>query len=306
MPRTGESDDGQWGYLDHALGSDTLTTQVAGVEDWHINVDEPSVLDYNTNFKSAGQVTSLYAPDQFRDLRRRPSGRRPQPRQRSPRHGCADDRWPDAGGTAVSLSTSFTDADRIDTHTATIDWGDGTASTAGVVTEAAGAGTVTSSHVYAAAGLYPVTVSLSDGYNTVTSSTRAVVFDPTAGFLTGGGWFQSPAGALVTNPAAAGKAKIDVSVKYTTPTAPSGSFTLSLDGVRFALATTSIDWLVVSGDTGTFAGPATVNGQPGYRVEATAVDRGSSDTMKVVVRDASGTVVYDSGTQRVQGQLKLH
>lgn len=58
--------DGQWGYLDHALASASLFTQVTGVTEWHINADEPSVLDYNTNFKSAGQLVSLYAPDQFR------------------------------------------------------------------------------------------------------------------------------------------------------------------------------------------------------------------------------------------------
>ena len=34
--------------------------------EYHINADEPSVLDYNTNFKSAGQLISLYNPDQFR------------------------------------------------------------------------------------------------------------------------------------------------------------------------------------------------------------------------------------------------
>jgi predicted extracellular nuclease len=58
--------DGQWGYLDHALGSASITPQVKGVADYHINADEPSVLDYNTEFKSAGQIVSLYAPDQFR------------------------------------------------------------------------------------------------------------------------------------------------------------------------------------------------------------------------------------------------
>ena len=58
--------DGQWGYLDHALASASLLTQVSGVADYHINADEPSVLDYNTNFKSAGQIISLYAPDEFR------------------------------------------------------------------------------------------------------------------------------------------------------------------------------------------------------------------------------------------------
>jgi len=58
--------DGQWGYLDHALGSATIVAQVAGVGDYHINSDEPSVLDYNDDFKSAGQILSLYNADQFR------------------------------------------------------------------------------------------------------------------------------------------------------------------------------------------------------------------------------------------------
>ena len=54
------------GYLDHALASPTLAVQVVGVSEWHINADEPGALDYNDNFKSAGQVTSLYAADPFR------------------------------------------------------------------------------------------------------------------------------------------------------------------------------------------------------------------------------------------------
>ena len=58
--------DGQWGYLDYALASPSLAGQVTGAADYHINADEPSVLDYNTNFKSAGQIDSLFAPDEFR------------------------------------------------------------------------------------------------------------------------------------------------------------------------------------------------------------------------------------------------
>jgi hypothetical protein len=58
--------DGQWGYLDHALASPSLRPQVSGQGDYHINADEPSVLDYNTDFKTPGQVASLYAPDPFR------------------------------------------------------------------------------------------------------------------------------------------------------------------------------------------------------------------------------------------------
>ncbi|MDD5277516.1 MAG: ExeM/NucH family extracellular endonuclease [Methylovulum sp.] len=58
--------DGQWGYLDHALASSSLASQVQDVLEWHINSDEPSVLDYNTNFKTARQLASLYAADAFR------------------------------------------------------------------------------------------------------------------------------------------------------------------------------------------------------------------------------------------------
>ncbi len=58
--------DGQWGSLDFALASPSLAAQVTGADKFHINADEPSVLDYNTNFKSLAQLASLYAPDQFR------------------------------------------------------------------------------------------------------------------------------------------------------------------------------------------------------------------------------------------------
>ena len=58
--------DGQWGYLDHGFGSPTVVSQVTGIGEYHINSDEPSVLDYNTDFKTPNLIASLYAPDQFR------------------------------------------------------------------------------------------------------------------------------------------------------------------------------------------------------------------------------------------------
>ncbi|WP_395726974.1 ExeM/NucH family extracellular endonuclease [Nakamurella sp.] len=57
--------DGQAGYLDHVLASASLSGQVAGAGEWHINADEPDVLDYDTSFKPAAQ-DALYAPDAFR------------------------------------------------------------------------------------------------------------------------------------------------------------------------------------------------------------------------------------------------
>ena len=58
--------DGESGYLDHALASPTLAPQVTGVTDWHINADEPTVLDYNVEFKTAGQISSFYSTEPYR------------------------------------------------------------------------------------------------------------------------------------------------------------------------------------------------------------------------------------------------
>jgi predicted extracellular nuclease len=58
--------DGESGYLDHALASASLAGQVSDVTEWHINPDEPTALDYNTNFKSPGQIASLYDPGPYR------------------------------------------------------------------------------------------------------------------------------------------------------------------------------------------------------------------------------------------------
>lgn len=57
---------GQWGYLDHALASASLTSQISGAADYHINADEPTVLDYNSEFKSPAQLINLYSADEFR------------------------------------------------------------------------------------------------------------------------------------------------------------------------------------------------------------------------------------------------
>ena len=58
--------DGQWGRLDYAFASPSLAAQVTGAAAWHINADEPSVLDYETSFKSTAQLSELYAPSPFR------------------------------------------------------------------------------------------------------------------------------------------------------------------------------------------------------------------------------------------------
>jgi hypothetical protein len=65
-------------------------------------------------------------------------------------------------GTPVSESASFTDAGQNDTHTCTIDWGDGSPVAAGTVTESNGSGTCTGSHTYSTGGSRTITVGVSD------------------------------------------------------------------------------------------------------------------------------------------------
>jgi len=57
---------GLFGYLDHALASSALVNKVMDAGEWHINADEPRVLDYNVEYKSDTQVDDFYADDAYR------------------------------------------------------------------------------------------------------------------------------------------------------------------------------------------------------------------------------------------------
>jgi hypothetical protein len=54
--------DEAFGELDHALATKSMNNQVSGTIIWHINADEPTVIDYNTEFKTQ----DLYAPTPYR------------------------------------------------------------------------------------------------------------------------------------------------------------------------------------------------------------------------------------------------
>ncbi len=52
---------GQLGYLDYALSSPTLTPQVTGITEWHINADEVPVFDYNNTLDDGAGEASFEA-----------------------------------------------------------------------------------------------------------------------------------------------------------------------------------------------------------------------------------------------------
>ena len=58
--------DGESGSLDHAFANAKLMAQIADVTEWHINADEPLILDYNEEFKSDVAKANFYAPSAYR------------------------------------------------------------------------------------------------------------------------------------------------------------------------------------------------------------------------------------------------
>ena len=78
-------------------------------------------------------------------------------------------------GETVTVSGSFTDVGVLDTHVASVDWGDGNV-TPGTVVQGAGSGTYSAGHVYGSGGVYTVIVTITDDDTGSTSaSTQAVM-----------------------------------------------------------------------------------------------------------------------------------
>ena len=57
----------------------------------------------------------------------------------------------------VSITATFTDVGLLDTHTARLDWGDGSVPQPATILEADGSGTIDASHAYSEGGLYTIT-----------------------------------------------------------------------------------------------------------------------------------------------------
>jgi len=113
---------------------------------------------------------------------------------------------PVAKGSAAAVTGTFNGSGAASSYTATWDWGDGTTSGGAVILNG-GTGTVTGNHPYTAAGVYRVKLKVSGPTGWTEMTYRfVVVYDPAAGFVTGGGWINSPAGAYAAVPTLVGRA----------------------------------------------------------------------------------------------------
>jgi PKD repeat protein len=205
--------------------------------------------------------------------------------------------------TAISTSADFTDPGILDTHTAVWDWGDGTTSD-GAVNETDGSGTATGSHSYSAAGVYTVTLTVTDKDGDSGTSTYQfiVVYDPTGGFVTGGGWINSPEGAYVPDSALAGKANFGFVSKYKKgATTPTGNTEFQFKAGDLNFHSDSYEWLVIAGHKAKYKGTGTINGSGNYGFMLSAIDEKltpSTDVdlfrIKIWDKDAGDAVIYDN------------
>jgi hypothetical protein len=160
----------------------------------------------------------------------------------------------------------------------------------------------------AAPGIYPLGLTVDDGHGgTGTASTTVVVYDPAVGFVTGGGWFASPAGAYTADPTLTGKATFGFVSKYLKgTTVPSGTTAFEFSAGDLQFTSTSYDWLVVNqgGSNAQFKGRGTINGAGDNLFMTWASDR-TPDTFRIRIwtEDAAGveTVIYDNGTEQPLG-----
>ncbi|MDY6958869.1 MAG: PKD domain-containing protein, partial [Halobacteriota archaeon] len=199
----------------------------------------------------------------------------------------------------VDLNAEFTDIGIEDTHDATISWGDGNFDILSDVTSP-----IIESHTYALPGVYTITLTVMD--DDIGSDSEVfmyvVVYDPNDGFVTGGGWINSPEGAYVPDPDLTGKATFGFVSKYKKGASePTGNTEFQFHAAGLNFHSSSYDWLVIAGHKAKYKGTGTINGEGNYGFMISAIDEKltpSTDVdkfrIKIWDKDNADTIVYDN------------
>jgi len=171
------------------------------------------------------------------------------------------------------------------------------------------------------AGVYTVKASVDTLPECLTAEAFLAVYDTTAGFVTGGGWINSPAGAYVADSGLTGKATFGFVSKYKKgANVPTGQTEFQFKVADFSFRSTSYDWLVVAGTTkAQFKGTGTINGIGDYGFMLTAIDgetKDNPDKFRIKIWDKStDTIIYDNkidskdtdvGTELGGGNIIIH
>jgi hypothetical protein len=138
------------------------------------------------------------------------------------------------------------------------------------------------------------------------------IYDPTAGFVTGGGWINSPSDACRmpgvcidaqgNSLGITGKANFGFNAKYKKgATVPDGNAEFQFQAGNLNFSSIDFQWLVIQGGSSAqFKGTGTINGSGKYNFMVTAVDGDATngtkkpDSFRMKITNLDGTVVYDN------------
>jgi ELWxxDGT repeat protein len=206
---------------------------------------------------------------------------------------------PLALGNSATLSVAYVAGGDPAAVTVTFLWDDGTQT----VVSPSSPGAASATRVYTAAGVYGVTVRVADeaGNTAEARFEYVVVYDPAAGFVTGGGWILSPPGAYTADPSLTGKANFGFVSQYKKgATVPTGETEFEFSTAKFHFHSKSYQWLVISGPLAQYKGTGYLEDGPTCGFLLTANDGqvaggGGIDKFRIKIWDlTSGVILYDN------------
>jgi K319L-like, PKD domain len=194
---------------------------------------------------------------------------------------------------AISVDASYTDAGSNDTHDCQLEL-DG-ALDASVPYFPVLGGTCTGSITPPEAGVYKLTVRVKDDDGGVGFATIIfVVYDPSAGFVTGGGWIIAAAGSFPADGSLTGKATFGFVSRYKKgANTPDGNTEFVFHAANFNFHSSNYQWLIVNqnGTNAQFKGTGTVNGAGDYTFMLWATD-GTPDKFRIKIWPTGGDPDY--------------
>jgi hypothetical protein len=222
--------------------------------------------------------------------------------------------------TQLSVSAAITDVFP-PAYVAIWDWGDSISPNSESTPEACtddgtkSMCTVTGSHAYEQIGVYEISlvVKTDDNRSSDPVFQSVVIYDPTAGFVTGGGWIDSPVNGDYQYMQVGGKVTFGFVSKYKKgASTPDGNTEFQFKAGDLNFHSTSYDWLLVTGsDYAKFKGTGTINGGGEYKFKTWAGDD-DPDTFRIKIWEEDGngneTVTYDNGADQAiaGGSIVIH
>ena len=211
-------------------------------------------------------------------------------------------------GSTVNFSGVFQDKPG-NTHTAK--WLlDGNAAANGTVIEPSANvnGKVSGSYKFNSPGVYKLQMNITDqtgitSYANTNNDLDAIVviYDPNGGNTYGGGYFNSPAGALRSDPSATGKASYGFAMNYfKNSTNPKGETQFEFKVGEFEFNALNFDYLVISNSMAQFKGTGKIiGGQSGIGFTMTVTDgqldgSGVDKIRMKIYNKNNGALIYDN------------